>query len=109
MESRRELHLAGLVFDVVKYKNPEYLHAKIKFVNENSRNLLRSIRSALLYHSHKTAAFTGSFRYLATKCWNNIPPPIRNLNTKFTFKTNLRAYLLGKQKLGIPKHFVCQL
>ncbi|KAL0851598.1 hypothetical protein ABMA28_007377 [Loxostege sticticalis] len=31
MESRRRLHLATMMFDLVKFKNPEYLYAKLKF------------------------------------------------------------------------------
>lgn len=106
MESRRLLHLGGLVFDVIKFRKPEYLHSKLNFVCDNWS--LRSVRSALLYHNHKTAAFRGSFRYSATKCWNNIPPPIRNVKTKYSFKIHFKKFLLQKQIEGIPKHFVCR-
>ncbi|CAG9114408.1 unnamed protein product [Plutella xylostella] len=41
----------------------------------------------------KTAAFRGSFKYQATKCWNNIPPPLRKLKSKHLFKIKLRQYL----------------
>ncbi|KAF9803255.1 hypothetical protein SFRURICE_007101 [Spodoptera frugiperda] len=38
-----------------------------------------------------------SFRYAASKCWNNIPPPIRNLQTTFSFKRKLKEFIINSQ------------
>ncbi|KAF9815861.1 hypothetical protein SFRURICE_009759 [Spodoptera frugiperda] len=38
-----------------------------------------------------------SFRYAASKCWNNIPPPIRNLQTTFSFKRKLKEFIFNSQ------------
>lgn len=96
MESRRKLHLASLMFDVFNFKSPDYLFAKLKFPRNGE---LRTLRPPLEVHRHKTVAFTGSFRYSATKCWNNIPPPIRKLKSKHTFKIKIKTFLFEKQKL----------
>lgn len=101
--SRSKLHFACLLFDVVNYKCPEYLHQKLKY--PRSCEEMRSTRPPLANYMHRTVAFTGSFRYQATKCWNNIPPPIRSLKTKSTFKKHLKLAILSKQKMGVPKHF----
>lgn len=45
-----------------------------------------------------SVAFRGSFRYAAAKCWNNIPPPIRNLQSIYCFIAKLIAYILEQQK-----------
>lgn len=97
IEARRQLHLASLMFEVVNFNRPDYLFSKIKF----SRFALRYPRKARLpleNQMHKTAAFTGSFRYCATKCWNNIPPPLRQIKSKQTFKKKLKILLLEVQK-----------
>lgn len=96
MSSRRQLHLASLMFDVVKFKTPVYLHSKLKFPPSGCR----STRPPLATHLHRTVAFTGSFRYQATKCWNNIPPPLRSITSKCTFKAHLKINILNKQKMG---------
>lgn len=98
MESRRQLHLATLLFGVMKFKNPEYLHSKLKFSTFYDRYYSRSVRPPLSLQCHKTVAFTGSFRYQATKCWNNIPPPLRIMTSLHTFRKNIKEMLLEKQK-----------
>ncbi|KAF9808164.1 hypothetical protein SFRURICE_008667 [Spodoptera frugiperda] len=46
---------------------------------------------------HRSAAFRGSFRYAASKCWNNIPPPIRNLQSTYSFRRRLKDFLISSQ------------
>lgn len=46
----------------------------------------------------RTVAFRGSFKYAAAKCWNNIPPPIRNVTSRSAFKFKLKLHLLELQK-----------
>lgn len=101
MASRRHLHLAVLVHDVVKFESPEYLFSKLSSV-KSKYSLRPSRRNLLHYSNYKTVAFRGSFRYQATKCWNNIPPPLRLLKSKFTFKIRFKSYLLEHQKTGLP-------
>lgn len=97
MKSRRTLHLATLVHDIIKYKNPKYLFNKFEW--SSSRNLYQTRASSflLVVKLHKTAAFRGSFRYQATKCWNNLPPPLRQPISKTTFKRRLKSTLLSTQ------------
>lgn len=99
MASRRYLHLAALVHSIMIFESPEYLFEKLdppqnKYSRRPTRNLLH-------YSKHKTVAFRGSFRYQATKCWNNIPPPLRLLKSKFTFKKHFKSFLLNKQSTGL--------
>lgn len=93
MEARRSLHFAALLFGVVHNRQPHYLFQKLTFSSRPARGAIR-----LICPRHgRSAAFRGSFRYAATRCWNNIPPPIRNSKTLTTFKLKLRKYLLGLQ------------
>lgn len=105
MESRRQLHLASMLFGIITYKTPTYLHVKLCFPPSRGTGI-RSCRPPLEMQSHRTTAFRGSFRYQATKCWNNIPPPIRQLTSVYTFQKRLTSFLLEKQKDGIPELFL---
>lgn len=94
MDARRNLHFATLLFGIITTKQPSYLYNKLTFSTRHIRHAIR-----LICPSHRTAAFRGSFRYAATKCWNNLPPPIRNSKTIHSFKISLKKHLLFEQKL----------
>lgn len=98
MKSRRKLHLACLLFGVLNRKTPAYLYDKLTWMT--NRQMLSGRRCApqLSTPHHRTAAFRGSFRYAATKCWNNIPPPIRTLTSTHGFKIKLKRFLLEEQR-----------
>lgn len=92
MEARRTLHLASLLFGIIKHKQPSFLYSKLIFPRAQERLAL-----GLIYPRHRTAAFRGSFRYAATKCWNNLPPPVRKSTSLFIFKRKLKQHLLSLQ------------
>lgn len=97
MKARRKLHLACLLFGVMQFGTPPYLYNKIKWVGSNRTSERRFKSIQLVTPRHCTAAFRGSFRYNASKCWNNIPPPIRSASSLSSFKNKLRNYLLESQ------------
>ncbi|CAK1552204.1 unnamed protein product [Leptosia nina] len=77
MEQRRRLHFASLPFDVVLSKAPSYLYDKLTWFGDgNNRYHTRIALYGLEMPLYHTTAFRGSFAYNATKCWNNLPPPI---------------------------------
>lgn len=94
MMHRRKLHLASLLFGVIKTGTPSYLYDKLSWV---SRPGSRQCAKTLANVRHSSAAFRGSFRYAATKCWNNIPPPIKNLNSIHSFRIRLKRFLCDHQ------------
>jgi hypothetical protein len=96
MLHRRKLHLACLLFGVVNQQAPKYLFDKLSFRNPRGE---RQCRQPLLTHRHASAAFRGSFRYVATKCWNNLSPPLlRTLKGIHTFKAQVKKHLQHHQK-----------
>lgn len=99
MAFRRELHLSFLLFGILKTSVPEYLFKKVTW-RKNSSTVygLRSISQNFIIPHHHTTAFRGSFKYTATKCWNNIPPPLKNINCLSSFKLKLKRHLLQIQK-----------
>ncbi|CAK1543621.1 unnamed protein product [Leptosia nina] len=86
MEQRRRLHFASLLFDVVLSKAPSYLYDKLSWFGDgNNRYHTRIALYGLEMPLYHTTAFRGSFAYNATKCWNNLPPPIRASKTVRNF------------------------
>lgn len=99
MEFRRQLHFATLLFGVVKFKVPQYLFHKLQWASDvHTTHNTRAASYLILMPRHTSAAFRGSFKYNATKCWNNLPPPLRNLNTIICFKFKYKKLLLDVQK-----------
>lgn len=97
MKHRRKLHLACLLFGIIKYKQPSYLYEKLSWMSSHRPQDPRQCASRLSTQCHRSAAFRGSFRYAATKCWNNIPPPVRNLQTVLSFRLHLKKYITTHQ------------
>lgn len=98
MEARRQLHLAKLLFGIVRGRRPIYLYEKLEW----SSRARFVHKDRLLFPAHRTMAFRGSFKYAASKCWNNIPPPVREASSRYAFGRQLRVYLLERQKQTIP-------
>lgn len=98
MSGRRQLHLAVLLFGVVKSEKPDYLFKKFKWFRDGNRYNTRAASSLLMETpAHSTAAFRGSFRFAATKCWNDIPPPLKNINSIYLFRLKLKQHFLSIQ------------
>lgn len=97
MKARRKLHLATLLFGVIKSHSPSYLYDRLSWTSRHRIGEGRKCSQQLSIPQHKTAAFRGSFRYAATKCWNNIPPPIKFSKSCSTFKSKLKLFLLNHQ------------
>lgn len=98
MNARRKLHLASLMFSVIHSRTPLYLYDKLEWTHGYTGRVRRNCVPQLSIPRHRTAAFRGSFRYAATKCWNNIPPPIKKAKSSVTFKVKLKEFLLLHQK-----------
>lgn len=98
VKSRRKYHLACLMFGVIKFNRPVYLCDKLCWMANNRNVKSRNCAQQLAIPLHRSAAFRGSFRYAASKIWNNLPPPIRQCNNIGTFKKHLRQYLIEAQR-----------
>ncbi|KAJ8714528.1 hypothetical protein PYW07_002753 [Mythimna separata] len=97
MKARRKLHLATLLFGVIKSHSPSYLYDKLSWTRRHGIGEGRKCSQQLATPHHRSAAFRGSFRYLASKCWNNIPPPIKLSKSCSAFKSKLKLFLLNHQ------------
>lgn len=100
MKHRQHLHLASLLFGVINTGKPSYLLLKLRWRQQQRALRTTVMHKPLIIPKYKFAAFRGSFRFQATKCWNDLPPPIRNCGSKIGFQRKLREHLLGTQVSG---------
>lgn len=100
MKQRQHLHLVSLLFNVIKLGKPSYLLTKITWRQQRRAERAAANFKPLVVPKYKCAAFRGSFRFQATKCWNDLPPPIRNCGSKHSLQHQLREQLLIIQKSG---------
>lgn len=98
MSARRKLHLATLLFGTILTKKPDYLYKKLSWSRDVNQIKTRASSYLMLASSHKTAAFRGSFKFAASRCWNDLPPPLRALKTIGAFRSKFKCYLLQQQK-----------
>lgn len=70
-EVRRKLHLATLLFVAIKKSYPTYLYERIDWTYSHFSYSIKPSAIALSMPGHRTAAFCGSFKYAATRCWNS--------------------------------------
>lgn len=98
MEARQKLYLGVLLFGVIKTRNPPYLYYKLTWRQSRHTGSIRETSVPLSVPRHRSAAFRGSFKFAATKCWNDLPPPLRACKSKNKFKACYKAYLLELQK-----------
>jgi hypothetical protein len=98
MEARRRLHLATLLFGVINTGRPRYLLDKLVWTETYCSYGRRSCTRVFATPQHRTVAFRGSFRFAATRCWNDLPPPVRELKGIKAFKKAVKNILLTEQK-----------
>lgn len=98
MMARRKLHLATLLFGVILTKTPDYLYRKLSWSSEFNKKNTRASAYRLTTPRHRTAAFRGSFKFAATRCWNDLPPPLRAKKTVNSFRNAYKLHLLCRQK-----------
>lgn len=98
MSDRRKLHLATLLFGTILTKTPLYLYNKLTWSRDVNKVKTRASSYLLLTLTHRTAAFRGSFKFAASRCWNDLPPPFRAIKSVTAFKHKYKKYLLRNQK-----------
>ncbi|KAL0819933.1 hypothetical protein ABMA28_007935 [Loxostege sticticalis] len=98
MEARRRLHLSVMLFGTIATGKPKYLHEKLTWAPVRDGHDKRMCTHVFLTPVHRTAAFRGSFKFAASRCWNDLPPPLRALKIKSTFRTHYKNYLLSQQR-----------
>ncbi|KAG7301202.1 hypothetical protein JYU34_014077 [Plutella xylostella] len=96
--ARQRLHLATMLFGIVKYQTPDYLYKKIDWSRNHHSINTRGSNYLMLTPAHKSASYRRSFKYLASKIYNNLPPPIRDLKSVSSFRSRYKMFLLNRQK-----------
>lgn len=88
-----KLLLASLHFGTIKYKTPVYLYNKVTWFSSQKKLAPERVRCNLLWNFIRQM-ISGKVFDASSWCWNNISPPIRNLNSIARFKNKLKSFLI---------------
>lgn len=88
IRQRRNLRILSLLFSILHDPAiPNYLKCKFQFLcDSHDRNLRSSSNLLLNLPLHRTGFLSNSFKLSAMRLWNDLPPDIRLLPSKFSFK-----------------------
>ena len=91
LETRRSIHLSSLMFKCINGMAPQYLSTKFHFAHEvHNRNTRNSVMKNLYVPRPKTETFKQSLAYIGSTTWNSLPAEIRNAESLYCFKQNLK-------------------
>lgn len=99
MANRRNLKLNSFLHNLRKCSKPVYLATKLNW-SDRGGSYARPNRFPRLQLriQPRLTAFRGSFRFAASKCWNDLPPPVKTEKSLHTFKRKCKEWLLQQQK-----------
>ena len=86
---RRQLHLSNYMYRIINDNCPSNFMSRFTYVSGGSRNS----ESCNLYINRSVS--NKNFYYLGAKCWNIIPPNLRDLSDVSSFSNAYKAKLLS--------------
>lgn len=97
LNERYQLHMACLVFKMVKIQSPHYLFEKL-VRGTNIHNCPTRSCHLFTVPRHTTAQFEKSFSYNSVKIFNNLPSHIRSLPSIASFREQVRTLILANRQ-----------
>ena len=86
-----------LIYKCLNGQAPSNLSDKLYFVNDTHCYITRSVMNEnLAVPFSKGALYHRSFSYNGPKLWNDLPPDIRKNKSIFSFKKQLKEYLMSE-------------
>ena len=85
LEERRKLHIATLIFKILKTETPSYLSSQFKYLS-SFHNLNTRSGNRLCIPPHRTNFFNQSFQVAGARLWNSVDSEIRELNSVESFR-----------------------
>ena len=103
LDKKREVHLGVLTHKLLQGKGPEELVTECQrsTTSRHHHQTRSAARRDMRSIAHRTTKSESSFSYRAAKCWNSIPPTIRDCESTSTFKKRFQSHLLSKYKSDV--------
>ena len=100
LDKKREVHLGVMTHKLMRGKGPRGLVLECQQATRRSHQYQTRHATSCDMSSiaHRTTKRESSFAYRATKCWNSIPPAIRNIESTSLFKNKFQSFLLAKYR-----------
>ena len=96
-ENRVTYHAAMMVFKSKNKLFPDYMSNLLTFSSNEHYDLRSTARNDLVLPGNRTKYIKDSFSYHASLIWNTLPFNLRQLNSLYSFKYNLRKFILNMQ------------
>lgn len=95
IRERRSLRILCTLYSILfDPAAPSYLRSKFEFITARPGYVLRASRTLkLAVLPHRTGFLSNSFTCQAIRLWNALPLPIRQAQSKLSFKSKLRKHL----------------
>ncbi|XP_011707927.1 PREDICTED: uncharacterized protein LOC105462773 [Wasmannia auropunctata] len=94
-DRRRDHTMASLLHDIILNQKPKIIFEGLTFRSVELCRNTRADVNLLSLPQCRTETYKKSFRYHASKIWNNLPPELRKLQSIKVFRTRLFEYLLN--------------
>ncbi|XP_029677189.1 uncharacterized protein LOC115243994 [Formica exsecta] len=94
VDKRREYLVACLLFNILKYQQPDLLYRLFSIKVCSSSRSMRSAEDLLSVPQCRTELYRRSYRLSAIRLWNRLPLNLRNESSSVVFKNGLYAHLL---------------
>lgn len=90
---RRNYFVGCLLFNIVHSQQPSILYKAFTFRSEETCRSTRAATNLLSFLQCRPELFKRSFRFCASKLWNDLPPDFRDIRSIDVFKTKLYEHL----------------
>ena len=97
MHNRRTYHTLCLLFRLFDTRVPAYLYEQFTWSGGIHQHMTRGRDKLLVIPEHRSTGYRGSFKFTATKLWNELPPPLKAATSLSAFKKLVRQHLLDNQ------------
>lgn len=97
LNERYQLHMACLMYKIIKIENPNYLFTKLVRGSDVHNCPTRSCH-LFTVPKHTTAQFQKSFSYNSAKIFNNLPSQIQSISSITSFRKHVKTLLFASRQ-----------
>lgn len=94
IDARRSYFVGCLLHNIIKTKEPNLIYKELNFRSTTASRTTRASNDLLTLPYCRTETYKRSFRFCASKLWNDLSPELRGAQSGAIFKRELYNYLL---------------
>lgn len=94
IEDSRRVHVATMVYKVLRSKEPSYLKDVFKFFGENQDRETRNRNKTLVIPTNQSSLFGASFAVVGARTWNLVPETVKTAKTAKAMRVAYSDYII---------------